>query len=43
MVGLSGSAADGRESEVDAEGEGGGAEEGFQFVNHGAQVRRGVA
>ena len=42
-VGFAGGAADGGEGEVDAEGEGGGCEEGFQLVDHGAEVVGGVA
>ena len=43
MVCFPSGAADGGEGEVDAEGEGGGCEEGFQFLDHGAEVGRGVA
>ena len=43
VVGFAGGAADGGEGEVDAEGEGGGCEEGFQLVDHGAEVVGGVA
>lgn len=43
VVCFAGGAAEGGEGEVDAEGEGGGREEGFEVVDHGAQVGGGVA
>ncbi len=43
VVCLARCAADGGESEVDAKGEGGGGEEGFELLDHGAQLRGRVA
>lgn len=43
VVCLAGGAADGGEGEVDAEGEGGVREEGFELVDHGAEALRCVA
>ena len=43
MVRLPRRAPDGRQREINAEGEGGGCEECFELVDHGAQVGGGVA
>ena len=43
VVCLSSCAADGRESEIDAEGEGGGGERVFEVSDHGSELLWGVA
>ena len=43
MICLSRCAADGWESEIDAEGKGGGGKRAFKVVDHGSELLRGVA
>ena len=43
VICLSRCAANGRESEIDAEGEGGVGKRVFEFVDHASEVLRGVA